>query len=99
MWSIGTDGRISIITKILLILVVGIYMILVVILNRLNQRSAAVAGKTVGKPLTPGSHQAVVKAIATAISSGDHGGDPGHRGCSFPATFQASTTRAVGFTT
>ena len=48
MWSIGTDGRISIITKILLILVVGIYMILVVILNRLNQRSTAITGKTVG---------------------------------------------------
>ena len=49
MWSIGTDGRISIITKILLlILVVGIYMILVVILNRLNQGSTAITGKTVG---------------------------------------------------
>ena len=85
--SIVTDGWISI-TK-----------ILILVLNRLNQRSAAVAGKTVGKPLTSGSHQAVVEAVATAVGSGDHGGDPGHRGRSFPATFQASTTRAVGFTT
>ena len=73
--SIVTDGWISI-TK-----------ILILVLNRLNQRSAAVAGKTVGKPLTPGSHQAVVEAVATAVGSGDHGGYPGHRGRSFPTTF------------
>ena len=89
MWRLCTDGWIISITKIL---------ISILVLNRLNQRSAAVTGKTVGKPLTSGTHQAVVEAVATAISSGDHGGYPGHRGCSFPTTFQASATRTVGFT-